>query len=281
MYKEPPKGEPTKIEDNNFVSIIWVHYAMDRFRSELARASLYSLIETTRNTPCEIIVVDNGGSWQDSKYFLELAHKKEIQHYIRNAENLHFSYARNQALLLAGGKYIAISDNDIIFDQRWLNLCLSMLEQFPNKKFIASIIYYPYTSARLDKRYHRGNIHGKHEYQLNERAGANLMVMRKEVFEEMGLFSLHKIAGAKFVDNLVRAGYVTILPPEKYRYMAKDCGLRRGYKPRDEVLFCKTLTDGSKKYYDRYYFVGDTNGIRRPPSNKSSCQGDDEVNESS
>lgn len=254
MYKSNPEAKPKDIKDNDFVSIIFVHYAMDRYRSELARASLYSLIETTNNLPCEIIVVDNGGSLEDSKFFLELAHENKIHHYIRNGENLHFSFARNQGILMSSGKYVAIIDNDIIFDRKWLNLCIGMLEQFPDKKFIASIIYYPYTSAKSDKRYHAGTIKGKYEYKLNQRAGSNCMVMRREVFDEIGLFKLHRIAGSLFADDLVRAGYLTILPPEKYRYMAKDCGLRRGYNLKASFDFIKTLTDGSKKHYDQNSF---------------------------
>lgn len=277
MWKQPPEGKPREINDDNFVSIIWTHYAMNDVRSEMARASLETLIETTKNVPCEIIVVDNGNNLRDSKHFLELAHKNKIQHYIRNAENLHFSYARNQGILLAQGEYVAIVDNDILFDHKWLQLCIGMLEQFPDKKFIASIIYYPYTSATLDKRYHAGTIQGKYEYKLNQRAGSNCMVMKKKVFEEIGVFPLHHIGGSHFTDNLVRGGYVTILPPEKFRYMAKDCGLRRGYNLKQGFTFVKTLTDGSKKYYDKNYFINLYKCLRPTQNNPSTCEGDNEV----
>lgn len=271
MYKKPPKNEPKEIKDDNFTSIIFVHHAMNDVRSEMARASLETLIETTFNIPCEIIVVDNGSSWNDSKHFLKLAHKGKITHYIRNAENMHFSYARNQAIQLSHGKYICIVDNDILFDYGWLQMCLHMLNQFPEKKLISSIIYYPYTSATLDKRYHAGEISdSKYTYKLNQRAGSNQMVMKRETIQEIGVFPLHRIAGSYFADNLVRAGYVTILPPEKFRYMAKDCGLRRGYNLKQGFIFKKKLTDGSIKFYDKYP-QHNYNGIQRQQTdNKTS-----------
>lgn len=280
MWVAPVEGEPVKIEDDDFVSIIWIHHSMTQYRSNLARASLCSIIETTKNLPCEIIVVDNGGNVEDGKFFLELANENKIHHYIRNGENLHFAYARNQGLLLAGGKYISIIDNDIIFDHKWLQLCVGMLEQFPDRKFIASIIYYPYTSAVLDKRYHAGTIKGKHEYKLNQRAGANCMVMRREVFDEVGLFQLHRIAGSHFVNSLVRAGYLTILPPEKYRYRARDCGFKRGYKSREAFPFIKTLSDGSKKHYGRHHFSMHKL-VQRERDDESPREGDNELNQSS
>jgi len=253
MLRKPTGTEAKEIRDDDFVSIIWVHYALTETRSEMARASLATLIETTFNIPCEITVVDNGGSLEDSMHFVKLADEKKIQHYIRNGDNMHFSYARNQAIRLASGKYIAISDDDIIFDHGWLQMCVGMLKEFPDKKFVASIIYYPYTSAAKDRRYHAGEIQGKRRtYKLNQRAGSNQMVMRREVFDEVGTFPLHRIGGSYFVDNLVRAGYLTILPPEKYRGLAKDCGLRRGYNLKAHVDFVKTLTDKSKKHYEQY-----------------------------
>ena len=91
------------VETSGSVTFIFVHYAVNEARSELARKSIQSLIDTTKNVLGEIIVVDNGGSLEDSKYFLEKAEKKEIQHYIRNADNLWFGYARNQAVKISNG----------------------------------------------------------------------------------------------------------------------------------------------------------------------------------
>ena len=79
-------------QKDNYVSIIFVHWGQNEYRSQLARASLLSLIDTTTSS-CEIIVIDNGGNVEDSKWFVEQADKKNISLYIRNADNLHFGYA--------------------------------------------------------------------------------------------------------------------------------------------------------------------------------------------
>src|SRR3990167_8331850 len=100
------------------VSIIYVHYAMNEFRSEKMRESIASLVTTAPHT--EIIVIDNGGNKQDSELLLNLNESGAIACYIRNRKNMHFGFARNQGLKIASiasGEYIVISDNDILFKQ--------------------------------------------------------------------------------------------------------------------------------------------------------------------
>lgn len=222
-------------------SIIFVHWAMNETRSLLARYSIISLLNSL-NSPCEVIVVDNGENEEDSKFFLKLVQDKRITHYLRNADNLHFGHARNQAISFCNGEFIAIVDNDLHYMNNWLEASFEPLRAYPERKLIGSPIQYP-TPKMVDK-YDQGilNVYGK-KYRLNMRAGSNCMVMKKEVFEEIGKFQLHRIAGSLFTDSLVRAGYLTAVTPEN---MVIDLGFRAGYNLSEAISVEKTLTDKTK-----------------------------------
>lgn len=206
-------------------SVIMTHWAMNKERSEIMRQSVSSLIKTAPNI--EIIIVDNGGSLEDSQWFLEKTDKGEIACYIRNRHNMSFGYARNQGLKLCSGEYIVISDNDIFFEDGWLEECLKVFEEYPDEKIIVSHLDYP--TGMLKERYDRGYL-GK--YKLNMRAGSNCFMMKRNTFEEMGYFEIHKIAGTKFTDKLVRNGYLTaVISTGK----VVDMACRKGYDLNKEI----------------------------------------------
>ena len=238
----------------DFVSIIFVSWAMDPFRSQLARASLKSLQDSIKSS-AEIIVVDNGGNIEDSKFFVEECEAKRIALYIKNADNMNFAFGRNQALQAASGNWIAIVDNDIIYRNNWLEYCLQMLKVHADKKLIASPINYPYVHQR-DPRWRHGTIPVKgRQCNLTERAGSNCMVFRREVLDEVGMFELHRISGSHFTDNLVRKGYLVITPEVNWAF---DAALRRGFNFKKGMEVKRTLSDGEQiDYYDetfRNYF---------------------------
>lgn len=219
-------------------TIIFTHWGMDEKRSELAKRSFISLYESLIS-PCEIIVINNGSSWEDDIFFLDQIKEKKITHYIRNADNLYFGYARNQGIQLAEGEFVVIVDNDLGYQKGWLEKCLKVFKEHPKEKVIVSPLDYPTPVMR--ERYHVGFL-GK--YQLSLRAGSNCFVIRKKTFEEVGLFKSHIIAGSKFTDRLVKAGYLTTVVGGS---LVKDEGLRKGYNFRKRgVRIIKTLSDKSE-----------------------------------
>lgn len=233
---------------NNYVSIIFIHYAPDEERSILARASLISLIHSIHSS-CEIIVVDNGGNVDDSKFFIEQCDKKRIALYIRNSDNMHFGFARNQGIVNSSANWVCIVDNDIMYKKNWLEMCLMMLRAHPEKKLIASPINYPYVHKR-DPRWRHGQVPVKGRMcNLTERAGSNCMVMKREVLKDIGLFHLHRIAGTHFTDDLVKKGYLVITPEVNWAY---DCGLRKGYNFKESISVDRTLSDGEKIHFDKW-----------------------------
>jgi len=214
---------------------------MNSERSLLSRFSLRSL-QNSLNTPCEIIVVDNGESLEDSQFYLKEVHEKRIAQYLRFNENTHFGYARNQAIKLCSGDFIAIVDNDLAYQNNWLEACLAAITEHPDKKLIASPLDYPTNVLR--EKYNQGEllVRGK-KYKLSMRAGSNVFVMTRKTWEEIGEFQLHRIAGSYFTDSLVKAGYLTAVTPSQ---MATDIGIRRGYNLSEEIEPFLTLTNGDK-----------------------------------
>ena len=232
------------MEEREFVTIIFVHWSQNEERSQLARASLKSL-QATIHIPAEIIVVDNGDNEEDSKFFLKECQEKRIALYIRNADNVNFPTARNQGLMNATGNWIVITDNDIIYKDHWLNLCMAAISNCPNDKRLASPINYPYVHGR-DPRWRHGQLRIKGRmFNLTERAGSNCLVMNRKAFDEIGFFNLDKASksGSDYTDKWVNAGYLVITPTLNWAY---DCGLRKGHNFNIRLEATRTLLDGSK-----------------------------------
>ena len=208
------------------VSVIIAHWAQDAERSETMRMSLTSLFQTAPNA--EIFIVDNGGSLLDSQWLLEQASSGFIACYIRNRNNMHFGYARNQALKLCEGEYIVIADNDILFQHGWLEECIAFLERNPGK-YIATPIAVDQMNTK-DSRWN-GSVDG---WRLNYRAGSNCFVMRRSDWEEIGFFEAHRLAGSLFCNKFVKLGYcVAVMPKSR----VVDMGFRKGFNFKVDIPF--------------------------------------------
>ena len=232
-----------------FTSIIITHWAGSEERSGLLRRSLTSLFETVKDLPTERIVVDNGGNIEDSKYLLDLVEEGKINTYIRNQNNMHFGFARNQALRICNGDYIAVCDNDIIYETDWLKYCLEVLEANPDRKIYATPVY---NVAHWRSKYWQGEVQANgHIYKLNMRAGSNCWVTRREDFEEIGGFIIHRIAGSKWTDTAVRKGYLAAVTPS---IMVNDNGFRRGYDLNDAKPVKIDLHNGQEVYFNQDNF---------------------------
>lgn len=200
------------------VSIIVTHWAMSNQRSEVMRRSMESLIKTAPSA--EIIVVDNGGSESDSRYLLELNEQGKIACYIRNRKNMHFAYARNQGIKVSNGDYLVIADNDIEYRAGWLEDCIAWLKANPGKYFATPLECDPINRKPSRWQGEKGG------WRLNMRAGSNCTVASRENFNAIGYYKIHRIAGSKWTDTYVKAGYLmAVMPIPK----AIDLGFREGY----------------------------------------------------
>ena len=225
------------------VSVIVVHYAQtDDFntqginRSEGMKQSLESLFSNT-DYPAEIIVMDNGGNPDDTEWLLEKVREKKIDTLIRFKENMQFSFAWNQGARIATGDYLCFTCNDIVYHEGWLSTCVELLEKYPDRKFISS----PYLTPDKDVfEYVRGELDGN---RLNALAGSNCMVLRKEVWQEIGEFPHYRIGGSIWHRLMHSAGYLVILPPvDKAHHLA----WRKGVNWRKHIEIVRTLLNGEK-----------------------------------
>lgn len=215
-------------------------------RVDVMHKSIESLIETTKHLPVEIIVVDNPATIDSSEYFFQLLKDKKIVSYTRNADNMHFGFARNQGIAMAKGEYLASIDNDIWYKDGWLDKCLDILEAYPDKKIYATPIQY--STPVMDKRYDQGTLELNGEmYRLNMRAGSNCFVIRRKDFDEIGNFIYHRIAGSKWTDTAVKKGYLAAVTPTN---MVDDMGFRKGYDLNKVVPIVRKLLNGSVVYFN-------------------------------
>ena len=214
------------------VSVIVTHWGQNEFRSAVMWRSIESLINTASGA--EIIVVDNGGNYEDSLFLLQYANEGKIACYIRNRKNMHFGYARNQGVKLSSGNYIVIADNDISYENGWLETCLRILKEHPDKKLLATPLR---TDRQHRNEYHwAGKIHalGK-EWLVNMRAGSNCFLVKREHFNDIGWFEQHEIAGSRWNNKFQDKGYRMVTMETDS--LAEDIGFKKGYNFREKIPY--------------------------------------------
>ena len=220
-----------------FCSIIITHWGNTPERSEIMRKSIDSLFSSL-DYPSEVIVIDNGTSIEDSEHLLKLTTEGKIQHYIRNASNMSFGYARNQGIKLSHGEYLCIADNDLIYQKGWLSECIKVLEAFPNEKYYTTPMPY-----QANRKFDKGTLTlNEKVYNLNSRAGSNCFVIRRSDMDNIGHFIYHRIAGSKWTDKATRLGYLAVVIPNHW---VEDIGFRNGYDFTKVIPISLKLTDGT------------------------------------
>lgn len=226
------------------VSIIYTHYSSNSQRGSLMRTCMESLINSLNHTPCELIVIDNGGSYEDSQYLLKLTEEKKITHYLRNEGNLFFGRARNQGYALSTGQYLVFMDNDIFFEDTWLERCLHVLKSCPREKVFVTPL--DVDGAHKQKKYYEEPviIEGK-RHIVNKFSGSNCWLMKTEDFVKIGGFYDHRIAGTKWSQHAERMGYAVV---SIRQIRARHLGLKHtpfvGYNKQIDCPMIKTFTNG-------------------------------------
>ena len=140
-----------------YVSIVICHYThVDDFgglrgsrspdRSIMLRQTIESLAKNT-TFPCEIIVIDNGGTPDDTDYLVGKVREGVINILVRNKNNMHFAFAWNQFFRIATGDYVCFACNDIKYRQGWLSQTIAGLENYLDRKLIAT----PYITPDKDR----------------------------------------------------------------------------------------------------------------------------------
>lgn len=218
-------------------------------RSEMMKMTLTSLKESI-DYPAEIIVVDNGGSPDDTDYLAQMVRDGLINTLIRNKNNMYFAYAWNQGYRLATGHYLVFTCNDIRFKKGWLSSCIKVLDENPDKKIIASPLVTP------DKDWPKFFKEPLGEYRINVMAGSNCVVTTHKVMEDLGEWPQHPVGGTIWYRKMHKMGYLVAIPPVN---MADHLARRGGVNFYKDIKTKATLLTGEEIDFN-YRWDDDKNG---------------------
>lgn len=225
----------------NYVSMIITHYGkaddfgeakvggLTHTRGSMMKMCIESIRDNT-DYPTELIVIDNGGNLEDSQWLLQKTEEGVINTYIRNKNNMHFGWARNQGIKLATSEYICISDNDILYKPNWLSKTIKPLLLYPEQPWLAT----PFLTQDKSKgKNPRGTQEiGGEIYRLNSMAGSNSMILTKKQYYDIEPFTTHHITGSHWHRRMNKKGYLMIIPPENY---AEHMAFHHGYNIRMKI----------------------------------------------
>ena len=107
------------------------------------RTLIPALLKNTKGINYELIVVDNASDDESINYLKGHQDKLHLT-VIENTQNESFSYANNQAVIKAIGKYLVLLNNDIEPLQDWLHHLIHIAETNPNIGSVGSRLLYPY-----------------------------------------------------------------------------------------------------------------------------------------
>lgn len=177
----------------------------------------------------EVIFVDDGSSDGTRDWLATLSDDPAIR-VVLNDTNLGYAAANNRGASLATGDVLALLNNDLLFRPRWLEPMLAVLRRLGNRAGLVGNIQRRVADGSLD---HAGifiNLKGKPEH-LRERpplswlrgrssarrvaavTGACVLV-RRDLFKELGGFSTAYINGGEDIDFAFRAaqaGHVNVV----------------------------------------------------------------------
>ncbi len=238
--------------------------------------------------PAQIIVVDNGSTDGSREYlsrsYLNLCRISSVDFSsLNNEANLGACTARNQALELAGGKYLAFADNDLAVRSRnWLGVLTECLESAPRVGIAGPKLVYPFEpydlecagvaispSGRVQYR-GRGEASGRTEATAVatacETAGpvqcliSACWLMKRAVYEEIG-------------------GLDEVFNPAQYEdfdfcYRAREAGWEVWYTPGAEMYhYENTTTAGSPSLNFRYVTIRNGLEFKRRWQHRFSVEG--------
>ena len=239
-----------------YVSVILVHYSLaddfgevvarkcDKTRSEMLRLCIESL-EMNTKYPIELIVIDNGGSPDDSNYLLDKVRTGVINTYIRNKDNMHFGWAFNQGIALATSDIVCLTCNDIHFEENWLTETMKYWEAHSDMKLIATPFITP---DKLKFKNPRGTL--EDGARLNSMAGSNCMVLTKKIYEDVEPMTTHHITGSHWHRRMNKKGYIVIAPPND---MVQHMAHRAGTQIRQRIKVAEQLNNGEVDFTFAYY----------------------------
>ncbi|MFM7902040.1 MAG: glycosyltransferase family 2 protein, partial [Bacteroidota bacterium] len=107
------------------LSVVIVNYNVKHFLEQC----LISVQSATRGLDAEVFVVDNDSS--DGSVEMVQARFPDVK-LIANRDNVGFSKANNQAMLLSKGEYVLLLNPDTVVEEDTFTKCVSFMDSHPD-----------------------------------------------------------------------------------------------------------------------------------------------------
>ncbi len=219
------------------LSIIIVNYNVKHFLEQC----LHSLLKASKNISSEVFVVDNNSV--DGSAQLVREKFPQIQ-FIENKENVGFSKANNQAILLSKGKYVLLLNPDTIVEEDTFSKVISFMENHPDagglgvkmidgkgtflpesKRGLPTpwVAFYKmfgisklFPNSKKFGKYHLSYLNENEIHEVDVLAGA-FMLLRKETIDKVGLLDESFFMYGEDIDlsyRITLGGYKNYYYPE-------------------------------------------------------------------
>lgn len=118
------------------VSVVIINYHTFSLSCDCIR----SVIEKTRGVSCEVVLVDNGSTEQESSEFLRLFPSIV---YINSGSNLGFSKGNNLGISHSSGEYILLLNSDTVLLNDAVSLAVNVFRSDPAVGVVSGQLVYP------------------------------------------------------------------------------------------------------------------------------------------
>ena len=215
-------------------------------------ATLQSVLAQTYKD-YEVIVVDDGSTDASAEVVQSISAKSNKIRLIQKP-NGGVCSARNRGIREAKNEYIALLDGDDLWDATFLEEQVRLIQDFPkagmwgvNTAFIRGGKYYKWAQGMPEG--YRGYVEDYFGTQHNDLFCSSSVVIRKEVFENVGYFD-ERISASEDLDMWYRIilKYPVVFYDKVLVYYNQDAENRVAYDT--EVRF--PLTKDIKYYFDKH-----------------------------
>lgn len=171
-------GRPSIGEHEPICDIIMIAWN----QLESTRRALESVLSNTR-VSFRLILIDNGSEPPTAEFLRRFASDLGDRcALIRNPENLGFIKAANQGLLSSRAPFVCLLNNDVLVTEGWLDAMLSFARSHPEIGLVNPV------SVEGDRAGDPLRYRIAGEWSEEEFATGECLLMRREVFEKLGLF---------------------------------------------------------------------------------------------
>jgi len=219
------------------LSVIIVNYNVKYFLEQC----LYSVIKANKGLGIEVFVVDNNSVDGSVKMVMDKFPEVII---IENKENLGFSKANNQAMLLAKGEYVLLLNPDTVVEDDTFTKVIQFMDSHPEAgglgvkmidgkgKFLPeskrglptpTVAFYKvfglsrlFPKSKIFAKYHLGYLDKDQVHSIDILAGA-FMLIRKETLDKTGYLDETFFMYGEDIDlsyRILKAGYKNYYFPE-------------------------------------------------------------------